>query len=73
MNKILVTSLCAMLVMSLFPLDPANAATRKRTATRAPVDTYHYRGTSLYDLSMPHFGSPVRGVQFFDAIANRGT
>ena len=71
MNKTLITSLSALLLVSLLTVD-ANAATRKRSTARAPVDTYFYGGTSLYDLAAPHFGSPVRGYQLFEAIANRG-
>jgi len=73
MNKILLTGLSVLLITSLLFVDAASAATRKRTAARAPVDTYYYSGTNLYDLSRPHFGSPVRGYEFFSFIAGRNT
>jgi len=72
MNKILLTALSTLLITPLLAVDAASAATRKRTAA-APVDTYYYSGTNLYDLSRPHFGSPVRGYEFFSFIAGRNT
>ena len=65
---------------------PADAAKRKKskpqatyysqTASDSHAGNYYYRGTgafSLRDRASAHFGSPVRGREFFEDIASRST
>lgn len=57
---------------SLMMTIPADAAKRKKAPASAKsyADTYYYSGTgthSLRDRSRAYFGSPVRGVEFFEA------
>ena len=62
-----VTAAAAAMLIAL----PADAAKRKKsTQTKSYEATYYYQGTgthALRDRARPYFGSPVRGVEFFDS------
>lgn len=76
MRKLIRTAIALLMAAPLLASAPAEAAKRKKSVApqKSVVDTYYYRGTgtvALYDRSRPFFGSPVRGREFFDAVAAR--
>ena len=79
------TTILFLVATSMIAAVPADAAKRKKskpqatyysqTASDSHAGNYYYRGTGAFNLrdrASAHFGSPVRGREFFEDIASRG-